>query len=91
MRRRLKLKVYGLVQGVSFRQTTKNKAEELGLTGWVKNCNHNRVEIVAEGRQEDLYLLLRWVQEGTRWSRVDKIEKSWAEDRGEFDYFEIKY
>ena len=32
------LKIYGKVQGVGFRAWTKKTAEDLFLTGWVKNC-----------------------------------------------------
>jgi len=39
----------GIVQGVGFRYTTQRFAEDLQLTGWVKNLSDGRVEMVAEG------------------------------------------
>ena len=39
----------GKVQGIGFRYTAKSFAKELGLTGWVKNLNDGRVELVIEG------------------------------------------
>jgi acylphosphatase len=48
----------GNVQGVGFRQTVRTYALELGLVGWVKNLEDQRVEMVAEGSEADLNLLL---------------------------------
>lgn len=43
-----------------------NKALELGLTGWVRNRRDGRVEVTAEGYEEDLQELLRWLHTGTQ-------------------------
>jgi acylphosphatase len=48
----------GKVQGVGFRQSVHDYAVELGLKGWVKNLEDERVEMVAEGNEDDLNLLL---------------------------------
>lgn len=48
----------GKVQGVGFRQSVHDYAVELGLKGWVKNLEDQRVEMVAEGNENDLNLLL---------------------------------
>ena len=45
---RISVLVSGDVQGVWFRISTQDKANELGLTGWVKNLFSNAVEIIAE-------------------------------------------
>ena len=52
--RRVFIRVYGRVQGVFFRSCTQEKAEELGLTGWVKNEDEGTVVIVAEGEEEKI-------------------------------------
>ena len=44
--------VSGRVQGVSFRYNIKEKADELGLKGWVKNLDDGRVEIVVDKPEE---------------------------------------
>lgn len=49
MKKRIVLKIYGRVQGVFFRDSTKRKAEELDLLGWVRNEAGGAVQIVAEG------------------------------------------
>ncbi|MFX1410399.1 MAG: acylphosphatase, partial [Promethearchaeota archaeon] len=47
--KRIKIKVYGLVQGVFFRYTTRKVARNLGLAGYVKNMPDGSVLIEAEG------------------------------------------
>ena len=46
---KIQVMISGDVQGVWFRVSAQDKANELGLTGWVKNLFSNAVEIVAEG------------------------------------------
>ena len=43
--------ISGRVQGVFFRASTKNKAEELCLTGWVRNRSDGTVEACFEGEE----------------------------------------
>ena len=45
--------ISGKVQGVFFRISAQDKANELNLTGWVKNIFNNAVEITAEGSREE--------------------------------------
>ena len=44
----------GTVQGIGFRYTVERIASGLKLTGWVRNLSNGRVEILAEGRKEDI-------------------------------------
>jgi acylphosphatase len=68
------IKVYGKVQGVGFRFYTNKKANELKVTGYVKNKPNNSVYIEAEGNEKDLLLFIDWCHIGTQWSRVTKVE-----------------
>jgi acylphosphatase len=46
--------VSGRVQGVGFRYFVQGKANELGLSGWVRNLDDGRVEVYAVGQAERL-------------------------------------
>jgi len=48
----------GTVQGVGFRYTVRHFAAEQELTGWVRNLPDGRVEILVEGKKEDIDRLL---------------------------------
>ena len=52
-RERFHVRITGRVQGVFFRDSTREKAEELGLSGWVKNVPDG-VEAVFEGPPEKI-------------------------------------
>ena len=88
---RVNIFVSGLVQGVFFRSQTKNKAEGLGLFGWVRNLVDGRVEILAEGEKDKLEKLVTWAKKGPDSARVDSLEIDWQEFKGEFENFEIRY
>lgn len=83
--------VAGKVQGVFFRSETKEKAQQLGLTGWVKNLADGRVEIVAEGERGRVEELVNWAKRGPAIARVNGLDVDWQEYQGEFENFEIKY
>lgn len=89
--RRVHIFVSGRVQGVFFRSETKEKAQQLGLTGWVRNLADGRVEIVAEGEKEKLEELVNWAKRGPAIARVNGLDLEWEGYQGEFENFEIKY
>jgi acylphosphatase len=60
----IRIKVEGRVQGVFFRQSTQEKANQLGIKGTVKNCDDDSVEIIATGSKEQLDKLVAWCREG---------------------------
>lgn len=60
----IKIKVEGEVQGVFFRQSTLERAKELGIKGTVKNCDDDSVEIIATGSKEQLDKLVAWCRQG---------------------------
>ncbi len=71
------VKVYGRVQGVGFRYYTQKKANELGITGYVKNRPDGSVYIEAIGEENQLELFIRWCEEGPSWAHVTKLEKQY--------------
>ncbi|HEX9664409.1 MAG TPA: acylphosphatase [Patescibacteria group bacterium] len=87
---RLKIVVYGNVQGVFFRQNTQEKALKLGLTGWVRNNSDGTVEIIAEGPKHKLEMLLNWCQAGSKEAWVESVSFEWISYKKEFQDFKIK-
>ena len=65
--------VEGKVQGVWFRASTKQEAERLGLTGWVRNMRDGRVEAMMEGRSEKVDEMIKWCHSGPPLSSVNKV------------------
>ena len=73
------LKVTGRVQGVFFRSSTKEKADALGLTGWVRNCDDGSVEVFAQGDDEKLKEFEEWCHHGSDAASVSDVSRSAAQ------------
>jgi acylphosphatase len=71
--RRVRAIVSGRVQGVSYRASTADEAQRLGLAGWVQNRVDGRVELEAEGPPERVTELLRWCEHGPPAARVSGV------------------
>jgi acylphosphatase len=65
--------VSGRVQGVAFRDSTRQQAEELGLHGWVRNTQDGRVEAVFEGEPETVRQMIEWCESGPSSADVDDV------------------
>jgi len=65
--------VSGRVQGVFFRDSTRRKATELGLSGWVRNLPDGRVEAEIEGSPDAVDEMLRWCEGGPPDARVENV------------------
>jgi acylphosphatase len=87
---RLHAFIEGTVQGVGFRAFVADRAEFLGLTGWVRNTFEGDVEVLAEGSRTDLDILYRALIKGPNGSFVAGIRTEWQEASGEFSGFEIE-
>ena len=81
--------VSGRVQGVFFRQATREEATKRGVSGWVRNNPDGRVEAVFEGQPEAVEEMLRWCREGTTWAEVDDVRVEDEAPEG-LDGFEIR-
>ena len=75
-----RLLVIGRVQGVFFREWTRQQAAELGLSGWVRNRRDGRVEILASGEAEALDELERRCRSGPPSARVEKVEVALSDE-----------
>ena len=83
--------VKGRVQGVGFRWFVQQKAQKLGLSGYVRNLPDGNVEFEAEGEKAELESLLAAVNHGPAFSRVLDVASEWKEASGRYDGFEITY
>ena len=75
MKKHVKLKIYGRVQGVWYRASTERKAKELGICGIVKNEPDGTVYAELEGTDEQIKKMIDWCKKGPPLSKVSKIEK----------------
>ena len=66
-------RIEGRVQGVGFRYSCMNEGQRLGLSGWVRNAPGREVEVWAEGEEEKLETLLKWLHRGPPGARVDAV------------------
>ncbi|MBN2420460.1 MAG: acylphosphatase [Deltaproteobacteria bacterium] len=89
--RRVHLVVEGMVQRVCFRDSTRRKAMEYEIKGWVKNRPDGTVEIVAEGPEEDIRSFVEWCRKGPPYAVVSKITEYPQEYMNEFDSFDIVF
>jgi acylphosphatase len=79
----------GIVQGVGFRFFVIHHAEELQLTGWVRNLWDGRVEVVAEGMKKPLETLLNLLEDGPTGANVSRVVSTWQKASGEFNDFSV--
>jgi acylphosphatase len=88
---RLQARVQGVVQAVGFRYWTVRKAEELALTGTVRNDDDGTVAVVVEGPQAVVLEFRRWLRSEDAPGRVDNVDESVSAATGEFSSFEVVY
>ena len=81
--------ISGRVQGVSFRWFTQHKAQQLGLTGWVRNLWDRRVEAVFEGDAEAVRQAVAWCHTGEPPARVSHVEVTYGPASGQFNTFRV--
>lgn len=80
----------GRVQGVYFRANCAEKAESLGLEGYVMNRWDGSVEAVFEGERSIIERCIEWNKTSQPHARVESVEVSWSEPMGEFQGFSVR-
>ena len=87
---RLTVRVEGRVQGVFFRASTREQADTLGLSGWVRNEMDGAVSAVAEGSEAALTTWLDWIEAGgPPAARVDRVQVERGDATDEFTGFTV--
>jgi len=90
-KKRVHLKITGRVQGVGFRNSTRRKARELGVSGWVKNLADGSVEAVVAGEKDNVEDLISWANTGPRLANVNEVEVDRRQPKNDLDGFSIRY
>jgi len=90
MKKQIHVFYSGRVQGVGFRFTAENIANDLKITGWVKNLRDGRVEVVAEA---DENILINFLERISKYfSRyIQDVDVQWEEASGEFKDFGVRF
>ena len=68
-----KFRVEGRVQGVWFRESTRQQAEKTGINGYARNCSDGTVEVLACGEPDALECLFEWLHKGPPMARVRAV------------------
>ncbi|HDH91337.1 MAG TPA: acylphosphatase [Candidatus Aenigmarchaeota archaeon] len=89
--KRVRVKIFGRVQGVFFRYNTRKIAERLGVKGWIRNCEDGSVEAVFEGEDKAVDKIIKWCHKGPSLAKVEKVDVEEEIYRGEFKDFRIVY
>ena len=90
MNNRVYVLISGMVQGVFFRSSAKKRADELHLTGWVRNLDDGRVEAVFEGAQEKVDKIVEWCRKGPNYADVKDVQVISEKYTGEFKDFSVR-
>ena len=86
---RVHIFITGKVQGVYFRQNAALKAQELNVSGWIRNLKDGRVEAVFEGEKTNINKLLNWCKQGPKDAIVRNTETINEPFKNEYSDFQI--
>ncbi len=89
-RTRARVRVSGRVQGVFFRDSTREQAQELGLSGYVKNTPDGDVEAVFEGPKEPVEEMVRWCGQGPPQASVKNVDVDYEPSGDDPTGFEVR-
>lgn len=90
LKKRVRLLISGQVQGVWFRMSTKEQADRLGVSGWVRNRRSGHVEVIAEGEEAAIDALVAWCKVGSEGARVARVDITHETFSGELDGFVVE-
>ena len=83
--------VQGRVQAVGFRAFVQQNANQIGVTGWVRNVGYDTVEAVVEGTQGQIESFVEMMKRGPSSARVDDLREEREQGTGEFGSFRVKF
>jgi acylphosphatase len=85
-----RLRIFGRVQGVSYRESMRQEAKRLGVTGWVRNRKDGSVEAVVQGEAPLVEDLVRWCEHGPELARVERVETENLSNEPALSHFDRK-
>ena len=88
--RRITAYFSGMVQGVGLRYTTRRVAARFAVTGFVRNMPDGRVELVVEGRTDEIWSFIEAIR-AEMGHCISKIEENMDTADGRFKSFEIRF
>ena len=83
--------IEGRVQGVYFRDHTRQEAQRLELCGWVRNLRDGSVETLFVGASDKVDQMAAWLHRGSPMSVVSKVKISERAENDGFSEFTILY
>lgn len=88
---RVRVRFYGIVQGVYFRANTRRKASTLGLFGYVRNMSDGSVEALFEGENKKVSEVIEWCKNNIPSAVVTKTELQYEDPKNDYTSFVIRY
>ena len=88
--RRVHLRITGLVQGVSYRASTRDTALTLGVRGWVRNLANGDVEVLAEAEAPVVERFITWCRRGPEEARVTDVQIAESTASEPLNGFEVR-
>ena len=85
------LTFHGRVQGVFYRDFVCKNADELNLTGWVKNELDGTVSAHVEGEEESIEEFVGRCWDGPPSAKVEDVKKERSEEEPGVEGFEVRY
>lgn len=82
--------VTGRVQGVFFRAWAQRQADELDVTGWIRNCPDGRVDAHVEGEETAVAQMIERFRRGPPAAQVEDV-RLWSVEPCDFDGFEVRH
>jgi acylphosphatase len=90
MKKTVHVVISGRVQGVFFRDNTRQQAEMRGVFGWVRNTSDGKVEAVFQGEDDRVDDLISWCYQGSPLSTVSDVSVENIASDESFDSFKIR-
>lgn len=84
----IRVYISGTVQGVFFRKYLEEKAKEFGVRGFVRNLDDGRVEVLIEGRDENVNAMLEICKNGNQHTKITDFQVQELKNQG-FEGFKI--